>query len=261
MKSRFASIAAGVAVLAAAGAGLRALADPVWTTMRAREPALRLESTTTAAGQGTTLALLGGFRALVADALWLRLYVAWERHDLAETDTLAHVVPAVDPRPIYFWLNGARILAHDLSLWRVWAAGGYERTTPEFQRAVDVEQGRRALRHLERAATFHPRNPDLWVERGIIELNRLHDPLAAAESFRRAWELPRGPFYAARLHAEMLRRAGRLREALDWLKALHPTLPPDDEGAAAEVVLSRIRELERQLVVPPEQAYRPAAKR
>jgi hypothetical protein len=61
----------------------------------------------------------------------------------------------------------------------------------------------------------------------------------------------------ARLHAEVLRRAGRKAEALAWLVKLHPTLPAGDDGAAADVVLGRIRDLERELQVGREQAYRP----
>lgn len=257
MRSKAFTLLVVIATLGTGGALLQGVANPVWTTMRAKEPALRLDTTAGAAGQGATLALLGGFRALVADALWIRLYVLWERRDLAATDTLVHLVPAVDPRPVYFWVNGARIVAHDFSLWRTWSGGGYDAMPPEAVRAIEAEQGRRAIAHLETARQFHPRSADLWIERATIELNRLRDPAAAAESFRRAWEQPGAPFYAARLHAEMLRRAGRPTEALAWLKKLHPTLPPNDDGAAAETVLARIRELERDLNVPATEAYRP----
>jgi hypothetical protein len=55
----------------------------------------------------------------------------------------------------------------------------------------------------------------------------------------------------------MLRKAGHKAEALAWLIQLHPTLPRDNEGAAADVVLERIRELERELRVPAERSYHP----
>jgi hypothetical protein len=246
-----------VALLAITGAALNAWLAPVWAARREREPALKLESTTGAAGQGTILAVLGGFRALVADALWLRMYVLWERQDLGGTDAMIHLVTAVDPRPLVFWLNGARMLAHDLSTWQVMAAGGYERVPASVVQAIDRRQGASALALLDAAAKVHPASADLWVERANIELNRLGDPLAAAASYRRAWELPRGPYYAARLHAEMLRRAGRDSAALQWLVQLHPQLPRDDEAASADMVLARIRELERRLQVPADQVYRP----
>ena len=243
--------------LALAGAALNTGIAPLWSARREREPALRLESAAGAAGQGAIFAVLGGFRALVADVLWLRMYVLWERQDLGGTDAMIHLVTAVDARPAVFWLNGARILAHDLSTWQVMAAGGYERVPASLVQAIDRRQAASALALLDAAVRVHAANPDFWVERANIELNRLGDPLAAAASYRRAWELPRGPYYAARLHAEMLRRAGRDAEALAWLVQLHPQLPREDEAAAADVVLARIRELEQRLRVPAEKKYRP----
>ncbi|HEY0946391.1 MAG TPA: hypothetical protein VGD81_14030, partial [Opitutaceae bacterium] len=75
------------------------------------------------------------------------------------------------------------------------------------------------------------------------------------------------PYYAARIHAELLRRMGRKREAYDWLVRLYPTLPRSRDGAPASaamleaampgVVLQRIRELEQELGVPEAQRFIP----
>lgn len=256
-RSRLLALVIVVAGLGLTGSLLNHVVAPAWSATRARQPALRLDSSMAAAGQGVTLALLGGFRALVADATWVRMYVLWERHDLPSVQTLIQLVAAIDPRPLYFWLNGARILAHDLSAWRVEAAGGYERIGAAGEQRIDREQGRVALRHLDAALAHHPASAEIWIERANIELHRLRDVGAAAESYRRAWEQPNAPYYAARLHAEMLRRIGRKAEAREFLVRLHPTLPAGDEGAARDRVLERIRELERELGVPPAQAYQP----
>jgi hypothetical protein len=245
-------------VLAAAGAVLGRVAAPAWAYARLRQPAMRLDSTVAAAGQGVTLALLGGFRALVADAVWIRMYVQWEKRDLPGTQSLIELVTAIDPRPQYFWINGARILANDLAAWRVEAAGGYEAVGQAGDIRISREQGSIALRQLSRAMAFHPASADLWIERANIELNRMHDVGAAAESYRRAWEQPGAPYYAARLHAELLRRMSRKAEALAWLVQLHPQLPRSDEGAGEELVLGRIRELERELGIPAERRYQPS---
>lgn len=250
-----------IAVLAVAGRLLDRVVAPVWSEIRARQPALKLDSAVAAAGQGVTLALLGGFRALVADGAWIRMYDLWERRDLPGVQTLIGLVTAIDPRPVYFWINGARIIAHDFAAWRAEAAGGHEVLAASVLNRIDAEQGRMALKHLDEAMAFHPASADLWVERAGIELLRLHDPAAAAESYRRAWEQPRAPFYVARLHAELLRRLGRKAEALAWLVKLHPNLPAGDESAASDVVLARIRELEQELNVAPEQQYRPPPSR
>ena len=242
--------------LAVAGGLLQKLVTPVWLGMRANEPALRSVSNLGSAGPGVALALLGGFRAVVADAGWIYLYVNWEKRNLPATDALIQLVPAIDPRSVYFWLNGARILAYDFAAWRVEAAGGRDALPLDQQDRIVREQAGRALRHLGAAMTFHPARADLWIERANIELNQLHDVAAAAESYRRAARQSDAPYYAARLYAEMLRRQGRNAEALSWLVQLHPTLPKDHEAAAAAIVLARIRELERQAAVPVELTYR-----
>ena len=257
VKSRLLAIFVTLGGLALTGAALRWMEAPLWAALRAEQPALRLGSAGAAAGQGVTLGLLGGFRAIVADFTWLRLHVIWEQRDLAATDTLLRLVTTIDPRPLYFWVNGARIIAFDMKAWRIAEAGGHE-VLPAVQRdRLGAEQARLAIRLLEEAMTFHPGNAALWIERANIELNRLRDGEAAAESYRKAWEQPGAPTYAARLHAELLRRLGRKAEALVWLTRLHPQLPPEEEGT--ELVLSRIRDLERELAVPVMQTYRPAA--
>ncbi|MCX6954297.1 MAG: hypothetical protein NTV51_19270 [Verrucomicrobia bacterium] len=259
MKSKLVVFAVVLLGLTTTGAAMRWIEAPLWTTIRAEQPALRLESAGAAAGQGVTLGLLGGFRAIVADFTWLRLHVIWEQRDLPATETLLRLVTAIDPRPLYFWTNGARIVAFDMSAWRIAAAGGYDAVPAEQQERIGAEQARLAIRGLDEAMKFHPGNATLWIERANIELNRLHDTAAAAASYRRAWEQPGAPYYAARLHAELLRRLGRKAEALAWLVKLHPQLPPEDEGT--EVVLGRIRDLERELAVPTLQTYRPPVRK
>lgn len=242
--------------LALTGSVLGPVESPVWAALRAEQPALRLGSAGVAAGQGVTLGVLGGFRAITADFMWLRAHVVWETRDLPTTATLLRLTTALDPRPLYFWLNGSRILAYDMTAWRIAAAGGYDKVPIAEQERIGAEQAHLALRRLEEAFSFHPASTDLWIERANIELNGLHDAAAAAASYRRAWEQPNAPYYTARLHAELLRRLGRKAEALAWLKQLHPQLPPGDEAACADLVLSRIRDLERELGVPAGQAYR-----
>ncbi len=257
VKSRLLAIFVTLGGLALTGAALRWMEAPLWAALRAEQPALRLGSAGAAAGQGVTLGLLGGFRAIVADFTWLRLHVIWEQRDLAATDTLLRLVTTIDPRPLYFWVNGARIIAFDMTAWRIAEAGGHDLLSAVQRDRLGAEQARLAIRLLEEAMTFHPDNAALWIERANIELNRLRDSAAAAESYRKAWEQPGAPTYAARLHAELLRRLGRKAEALVWLTRLHPQLPPEEEGT--ELVLSRIRDLERELGVPVMQTYRPAA--
>jgi len=57
-------------------------------------------------------------RAAVAGGFWLQANCAWERRDAAETAALLNLTVAADERPLYFWLNGARMPAYDLPAWR-----------------------------------------------------------------------------------------------------------------------------------------------
>lgn len=262
--------AAGVvlAALIATGGLLRPLEEPAWRELRGREPALQLEALEGALGQGVTVGLLGGFRALLADLLWIRTNVVWERRDLPATQTLIKLVTAVDPRPLYFWLNGARMIAYDMPNWRIVARGGYHVVPATVQAAIDEEQAQVALQFLRAAQRFHPEAAVLEIEIANVHLNRRKDVAAAAAAYRVAAEMPGAPFYAARIYAELLRRQGRLEEAYAWLCELYPTLPrarpeavltPAEiwrmEQAMAPVVLSRIRELEAELKVPPERRF------
>ncbi len=199
--------------------------------------------------------LLGGFRAPVADLLWLEANERAEVGDLPAMEELLHLVTAVDPRPIYFWLNAARITAYDVPAFRFAAPRGEPVLSRVARKRVEDDQARRALDLLDEARRFHPACAALWIEGANIQLNRLGDVAGAAESYRQAAAQPDAPYFAARLHAELLRRLGRKAAALAWLARLHPTLPARDEAAGADLVLARIRALERELGVPAERAY------
>lgn len=203
------------------------------------------------AAQGLSLGVLGGFRAIAADLVWLKTYVAWEARDIQATESLLQLATALDDRPLCFWLNGARMMAYDIPAWRideVHRAGPISETE---RRHIGESQARRALAFLERGTLCHPTTSAFWIERANIELNCLHDAASAAESYRRASEQPDAPYFPARIHAELLRRQGLKVEALAWLVQLYPTLPTHVEAAAAPLVLSRIRELENELSIAP----------
>ncbi len=257
-----------VAVLAITGAVLRPVEESSWQYVRSKQPALKLDSLQGALGQGVTVGLLGGFRAIVADFFWIKTNSVWEDNNLPSTQTYIKLVTAIDPRPLYFWQNGARMIAYDMPNWRITEEGGYDKVPQARQRKIDEEQSGVALRYLNEAFGHHPESALLHIEIANVHLNRLKDNVAAAESYRRASEQPNAPFYAARIHAELLRRMGRNEEAYDWLKKLYPTLPKtvdaargisefQVESAMAPVVLARIRELEKELNIPEGELLKP----
>lgn len=245
--------------LFAAGLVLRPIESPAWQVLKEKEPALDLASLEGAVGQGVTVGLLGGFRALVANFMWLHTNVIWMDDDLPGTQTMINLVTTVDPRPVYFWLNGARMMGYDMPVWRIRAQGDgdYDAVPQSVIERIDREQGEIAIRYLGRGRSFHPENPRFHIEMANLYQRKVRDLEAAAEQYRLASELPNAPAYAPRIHAELLRRLGRQREAYEWLVQLYPTLDPEGWTDRADLVLDRIRELEEELDIPPLQRFNP----
>lgn len=215
-------------------------------------------------GPGISVAMLGGFRGLAADLLWLKTNVAWEERNVEKTATGLALTTAADPRPLAFWINGARILAYDVPVWRIETAGGFDRVSAAARKRIEEQQAAAALSRLEEARRFHPDTAAIDVEMAQIELNRRGDVAAAAKYYRQAATRHDAPAYAARLYAELLRRQGRWQEAYGWLTELYVTLPgvapgvfSDEaiEEARADVVLARIRELEDEIGVDWERRF------
>lgn len=192
------------------------------------------------AGPGSFAAWPGGLRPVVASGFWLRANLAWERRDRAAATALIELTVAADERPAYFWLNGARMLAYDMPEW-------LPVTAPMAARQEAAEKlAQQALRFLEKGLRWRGADAELFIEMANIHLRR-GDWEKAARHYRLAAEQPGAPYYAARIHAELLLRLGRPREALAWLRAVLPGLPTDEPAARREVVAARIGALEREL--------------
>ena len=235
-------VLAGALALGLATAPLRAPGNPV-------PPA-------PGGGAGVSLAMLGGWRTLAADGCWLRAMAAWERRDAPALQATLRLTVLADPRPVTFWIQGARFLGYDVPAWRLAELAARGPVPAAVRQRIEEEQAQQALRWLDEARIHHPDHSAVAIEQAGLHLHRRHDWAAAAECYRRAAELPGAPWFAARLHGELLRRLGRHAEAYAWLVRLHPRLPAGDEAAAADLVLARIRELEVRLGVPPNRAYR-----
>ncbi len=193
-------------------------------------------------GHGGIVAVLGGMRSVVASGFWLQTNLAWEQRDVRATTLGLNLTVAADERSDYFWLNGARMLAYDLSEWRV---------SPDAPRAVrekvQREQGNQALEFLRKGIQWHGANANFYIEMGNIYLRRMDNLTAAAECYRWAAEQPAAPYYAARIYANLLQQLGRTTEALAWLEKVIPTLPANEPAARRALVQSWIEVLQREI--------------
>jgi hypothetical protein len=196
-------------------------------------------------GSSRLLGVLGGFKAVVAGGCWLEADLAWERRDPIATRALIELTVAVDSRPLYFWLNGARILAYDLPVWCT------DPNAPAAVRRRDrIIAAENALAFLAKARAGHAHDPEFWIEMGNLHLRGTGNLEAAARCYRAAALRPGAPYYAARIHGELLCLLGRRDEALAWLRSILPTLPEGDPAAARELVLARLRALEAAPTTP-----------
>lgn len=242
--------AVATALLFATGVVTSVVERPVWQQVKATQPELNLSEIEGALGQGLVLGLFGGFRTIIADFLFIRANTYWEKRDRPNTETLLNLVTAVDPHPMFFWLNGARMMAYDMPAWEVRERGGFGNIPESVKQRIFADYAQLGLNYIDKAARFHPNDYRIPLEKAQIHVNRLEDPEGAARYYKEVTGMDNAPFFANRIYAEMLKRAGRNQEAYDYLRTLYPTLPEDNPMAARDVVLDRMRELEDQLDMP-----------
>ena len=236
-------------ILVLLGLLMRPIEAPAWQSVKVGQPEMNLEALEGALGQGLVIGVLGGFRAILADFLWIRTNTIWERKDRVKLDSMVRLVTTLDPRPDFFWINGSRMIAYDVPNWRIREEGGYSDVPEERQQAIDLEQSAQAFDLIDQALEFHPDNSKLYLEKAQIYLNRLKDDARAANWFLQASQQDNAPYFAARIHAELLRKQGRNIEAYDFLKNLHIQLP-NTPFAQKGIILERILDLEKTLEIP-----------
>ncbi len=233
------------------GLALSPVERPIWDEVKATQPELNLREVEGALGQGLVIGLIGGFRAIIADFLFIKTNTYWENKDRPNTEAMLNLVTAVDPRPMFFWLNGARMMAYDMPAWEAQEMGGYANLPPAVEKNLKARYAELGMNFIDKAGSFHPNDYRVPLEKAQISINRLEDPAQAAKYYKEVVAMPDSPYYADRIYAEMLKRSGHQQEAYDYLRALYPTLPRDNAMAATNVVLERIRELEDELDLPP----------
>lgn len=192
-------------------------------------------------------AFLGGLRPTVANLVWVQAYSHWERRDAASLEQSVGWALRLEPRNCSFWLQAARMFAYDVPRWEARATLGPGFHPPEAIQPFRLAGAQQALEYLDAAAVFFPADAVLEVDRALLHLNATGDLEAAAAAFRAAWEAPGGPYFAGRLHGELLRRMGRSEDALAWYRFILPTLREDSPASQREAVLVRIADLEREL--------------
>jgi len=196
-------------------------------------------------GQMAFLAALSGFRALVADGLYLRAHTFWERTEWGRMKLNFDGATALQPRCILFWDQAAWHMAFNASI------AAYE----------DKQQPREALRmkaqreywklgedYLLRGIANNPDNPTLYDRLGFLYRVKFQDHCKSAEIYARCAQVPGAPAYAKRFAAyELAQCPGHEREAYEQLRALY--LQSEDEHLPT--LLKWLGILQEKLEIPP----------
>lgn len=196
-------------------------------------------------GQGAFIAALGGFRAAVADLLWLRAHAAWQRTEWGRMKLLFDQVTALQPRVLLFW---------DMAAWHMaWNASIATLNDPRQPRAtLRLHAARQYVRlgedYLARGIRNNPDRGLLHQRLGLLYREKLGDHCAAAAEYDLAARFPDAPGYMERFAAyELAACPGKEREAYGRLRALYLR----GEQERRPTLLKLLAELAEKLGVPP----------
>ena len=198
-------------------------------------------------GQLGFIAALSGFRAIVADGLFMQAHVAWERTEWGRVLLLFRHVTTLQPRALLFWDMAAWHMA-----WNASVAAMNDRTQPRLALRVKAQREYFALGKdfLERGIKNNPDRPDLYEALARLYKEKYKDHEHASEFFAKAAALPGARAYDRRFSAyELSYCEGREREAYQRLRQLY------DEGEKERLptLITRLKFLQTKLNIPPDQ--------
>jgi tetratricopeptide (TPR) repeat protein len=198
-------------------------------------------------GQLGFVAALSGFRAIVADGLFIQANVAWERTEWGRVLLLFRHITTLQPRSVLFWDMAAWHMA-----WNASVAAMNNRTQPRLALRVKAQREYFALGKdfLERGIKNNPDRPQLYEAMARLYKEKYKDHEHAAEYFAKAAALPGAPSFDKRFSAyELSYCEGREREAYERLRALYD----ESEKERLPTLITRLKFLENKLNIPEDQ--------
>ncbi len=198
-------------------------------------------------GQLGFVAALSGFRAVVADFLFIQAYAAWERTEWNRVFRLFRQVTTLQPRSLLFW---------DMAAWHMaWNAGTAALHDPAQPRqALRLKAQREyfdlARDFLEDGIRNNPERPQLYEAMARLYRDKYKDHARASEYFTLAATKPGAPTYERRFAAyELSYSDGHEEEAYQLLRALYH----EGEHERLPTLISRLKFLEERLNIPVDQ--------
>jgi len=197
-------------------------------------------------GQLGFVAALSGFRAIVADALFIQAHVAWEQTEWGRILLLFRHITTLQPRMLLFW---------DTAAWHMaWNASVAAMNDPTQRLALRVKAQREYFAlgkdFLERGIQNNPDRPELYEALARLYKEKYKDHERASEFYAKAAALQDAATFDRRFSAyELSYCEGHEREAYERLRSLY------DEGEQERLptLIARLKFLEDKLNVPQDQ--------
>jgi len=161
-------------------------------------------------GQGMAIALLAGFRGVVADFVWIQSHGYWERKEWLRQYRDMQMVVTLQPQSTLFWDTGAWHMA-----WNIGYAVSVD--TNVYTEAQGLKRQRewwdRAEDFLKRGIENVPNRYDLYFSLGWLYSEKFKDFCLAEEYFAKAAAFKEAPSYIARMRARAQEKCGDLKGA------------------------------------------------
>ena len=198
-------------------------------------------------GQLGFIAALSGFRAIVADALFIQAHAAWENTEWGRMLLLFRHITTLQPRVLLFWDTAAWHMA-----WNASVAAMNDQKQPRLALRVKAQREYFALGKdfLERGIKNNPDRPELYEALARLYQDKYKDHAHASEFYTKAAGLPGAPTFDRRFAAyELSYCEDREQEAYERLRRLY------DEGPQERLptLIKRLKVLEEKLGIPQQQ--------
>jgi hypothetical protein len=195
-------------------------------------------------GQTAFVAALSGFRAVVADGLFIEAHVAWEDVEWGRVLLLFRQATTLEPRSVLFW---------DMAAWHMaWNASAAVLNDHSIPRQALREKAARdyyaiGKDFLERGIRNNPDKPQLYEALARLYQQKYDDHLHASQMFAQAARRPGAPSYDERFAAyELSYCEGHEKEAYDQLRGLYDR----GERERLPTLIARLKALEEKLQIP-----------
>jgi hypothetical protein len=240
MTHRWKNLAAALLVITAGGAARLPLEKSYTASMRGQqllEPPLNLDLRDEL-GQTFFIAVLGGFRSIVATIMELKAVQPYLDENWGLVDQYYALCCRLQPLEDSYWEHRAWHLganARDGFLYDV-------RYSEETRHLLAQESVKKCIAVLLEGTRHRPDSGKLWERLGYytsMRWNDLRDPALASEYYAKAAAVPGAPRFYYRFHVyELARAPGREMEAWEKLMALYQN--PEDRQPTVEISLLRL---------------------